>query len=360
MGARVAFAVAALVATAALAACGGSADGDGDGDREGGEAHANNPFYGVISAEPLPGGTELTRLGDGGVGTLRVNLAWGSVQSGPEAPYDWSHYDPVVADAARNGIQVLATVYGSPGWVSATAEIPPQGLSLFNFAEFVRAAVERYGANGSFWSDHLDVPKVPIADWQIWNEPNFSLFWKPAPDPRRYVELLRVFHDAVKAADRNARILLGGLFPTPENDPTMESFMSQLYRLGAASLFDVAALHPYAPAPDDALRWVAELRTLMRRFGDARKPIWITEVGWASGGAPSGLTVGPARQTAYLRRTFEHAASERDRLGIAGVVWYSLADTPGPFWPGHCGLFTVAGSAKPSWRAFTDAAGGTS
>jgi hypothetical protein len=48
MGARVAFAVAALLATAALAACGGGADGDGDGEREGGEGHANDPFYGVI------------------------------------------------------------------------------------------------------------------------------------------------------------------------------------------------------------------------------------------------------------------------------------------------------------------------
>jgi hypothetical protein len=359
MGVRVAFAVAALLATAALAGCGGGADGDGDGDREGGEGHANDPFYGVISAEPLPGGSELARLGDGGVGTLRVNLAWAYVQSGPDAPYDWSHYDQVVADAARNGIRVLATVYGSPGWVSPRAEIPPRGLSLFSFAEFVQAAVERYGPNGSFWSDHHDLPRIPIADWQIWNEPNFSLFWKPAPDPRGYVELLRVFHDAAKGADRSARILLGGLFPTPENDPTMESFISQLYRLGAASLFDAAALHPYAATPDDALRWVAELRALMRRFGDARKPIWITEVGWASGGAPSGLTVDPERQAAYLSRAFMGAGAARDRLGIAGVVWYALKDTPGPFWPGHCGLFRLDGAPKPSWPAFARVAGGT-
>jgi hypothetical protein len=81
VGARVAFAVAALLATAALAACGGGADGDGDGDRKGGEGHATYPLYGVISAEPLPGGAALTRLGDGGVGTLRVNLAWGYVRT---------------------------------------------------------------------------------------------------------------------------------------------------------------------------------------------------------------------------------------------------------------------------------------
>jgi Glycosyl hydrolase catalytic core len=91
----------------------------------------------------------------------------------------------------------------------------------------------------------------------------------------------------------------------------MESFMSQLYRLGAATLFDAAALHPYAATPDDVLRLVAELRALMRLFGDAGKPIWITEAGWASGGTASALTVDP------------------ERLGIVGVVWYSLRDMPG-------------------------------
>jgi hypothetical protein len=115
----------------------------------------------------------------------------------------------------------------------------------------------------------------------------------------------------------------------------MESFMSQLYRLGAATLFDAAALHPYAATPDDVLRLVAELRALMRLFGDAGKPIWITEAGWASGGTASALTVDP------------------ERLGIVGVVWYSLRDMPGPFWPGHCELFragrkdeAVLGGAK--------------
>jgi polysaccharide biosynthesis protein PslG len=356
MRSRAALIFGALVAAAVLAGCGGNDDGgDSAGERE---ARANDPFYGVISAEPLPDGPMLARLGHAGVGTLRVNLAWGVVQPGPGAAYDWSHYDPAVAGAARNGVRVLATVYSSPTWAEPTSETPPLGRSLRGFEEFVSAAAKRYGAGGSFWSSHPDLPELPIMDWQLWNEPNFSLFWKPAPDPRGYLELLRPFHAAVKDADPEARILLGGLFPTPRGDPTMESFLSAIYRAGARGLFDAAAIHPYSAAPDDALRRVAELRTLMRRFGDNEKPIWITEVGWASGGAPSGLTVDPKRQAAYLTETFELAADRRERLGIAGVVWYSLRDTPGPFWPGHSGLFELDGTPKPSWQAFRELAGG--
>ena len=100
----------------------------------------------------------LARMGRGGVGTLRINLSWGSVQSSPDADYDWTHYDLVIGGAALNGIRVLATVYGSPPWAESTPEHPPLGSAQTRFDSFVRAAVQRYGADGSFWKEHPDLP----------------------------------------------------------------------------------------------------------------------------------------------------------------------------------------------------------
>ncbi|HEY1237889.1 MAG TPA: hypothetical protein VGE91_06085, partial [Solirubrobacterales bacterium] len=341
----------ATIALAALAAilitaCGGG--GGGGSDSGDGGSRANDPFYGVISAEPLPGSDQLAQLGDGGVGTLRINFAWGSVQSGPDAPYDWSHYDPVVLGAARGGIRVLATIYSTPSWVASTAEVPPLGSQLSNFENFARAAVKRYGSDGTFWAAHPDVPKLPITNWQLWNEPNSPLFWKPNPDADQYLSLLRGFSSAVRGVDPAARIVLGGLFPTPTNGISLDDFLSALYDGGGRDLFDAVALHPYARTPRDAINRVAQARETMRRHGDADKPIWITEVGWASRGTPPGLVVGPAGQADYVRQIFQLASAARDRLGIAGVVWYSLNDTPGPLWVGHCGLFTVEGTPKPA------------
>jgi hypothetical protein len=338
--------------------CGGNAGGGGGGGGQGPNERPNDPFYGVISAEPLPGSEELARMGDGGVGTLRVNLAWGSVQPAPQAPYDWSTYDLLIAGAAVKGMRVLATVYGSASWAEPTPEHPPLGSALPAFARFVRAAVRRYGVGGSFWSEHPTIPRRPIVDWQLWNEPNFGLFWKPAPSVSGYLRLLRTFHGAVKGAAAGGHVLLAGLFPTPGGGIFMRDFITELYRRGGGGLFDAAAIHPYAANPARAIALTAELRSLLDREGDPNKPIWITEVGWASGGAPSGLTVGPARQADYLTQIFRLARAERDRVGIAGVVWYSLTDTPGPLWVGHCGLFRLDGSAKPAWRAFVSAAGG--
>jgi polysaccharide biosynthesis protein PslG len=345
-----------LVVLLALAGCGGS-DSGAAGDSG---TNANDPFFGVISAEPLPDAPMLARLGRGGAGTLRINLAWGTVQTGPNAPYDWSHYDPVVANAARAGVRVLATVYSSPTWAEPSPETPPLGSSLPGFRSFARAAAERYGAGGTFWATHPDLPELPITDWQVWNEPNSPLFWKPDPNAAQYMTLLRAFRSAVKEADPRAQILLGGLFPTPAGGISMNRFLGELYDAGGRGQFDAVAIHPYASTPQIALARIANERRITERFGDPDVPIWVTEVGWASRGVPPGLVVGPAGQANYVTQTFELAAAQRDRLGIAGVIWYSLKDTPGPIWVGHCGLFRLDGSPKPAWEAFAEVADGSS
>jgi hypothetical protein len=344
-----------LLAAAALAGCGGSGGGT-----TAPPATANNPFYGVLAGEPLPGDSEIDRLGSAKLGTLRVNLAWGSVQHEQDGAYDWDHYDSVVGQAAKNGIRVLPTVYSSPTWAEATPEVPPLGPALPGFEDFVRAAVERYGPNGSFWEDNSDVPKLPITTWQLWNEANSEFFWKPAPDVGQYVTLLRAFHSAVKDVDPSAQVLLSGLFPKPPaGGPLAADFLSEIYGSGGRGLFDAVAAHPYARTPQDAIASVETTRNVMDRFGDSAMPIWVTEIGWASGGAPSGVTVGPERQAQYLTEAFNLLADNRDRLKIAGVVWYSLNDQPGPIWVGHCGLFNLDGTAKPAWNAFVQLTGGS-
>jgi hypothetical protein len=338
-----------------LGGCGGGGQ-SGTGSSSG----APRGFYGVISAEPLPNAAELARLGRGRVGTLRVNLAWGSVQATPGAAYDWSHYDSVVGQAAKNGIRVLATVYSSPTWAEPTPEYPPLGDRLPQFEDFARAAVRRYGSDGSFWKENPGLPKLPITNWQLWNEPNSPLFWKPRPDPAEYLALLRGFDRTARAADSRARILTGGLFPTPRGGIAMGHFMAALYRGGAKGLFNAAAIHPYAANPQNAIASTQNLRDVMDRFDDPEARLWITEVGWASAGQPSGLTVGPERQATYLTQTFELAAQNRERLGLDGVIWYSLNDTLGSVWPARCGLFALDGEPKPSWDAFVALTGGAS
>jgi hypothetical protein len=118
-------------------------------------------------------------------------------------------------------------------------------------------------------------------------------------------------------------------------------------------------MHPYATTPRDALESVRDTRKIMARFKDKRTPLWITEIGWATGGIRTPLTVSPKRQAAYLRQTFGLLGKNRGRLRIAGVVWYSWRDLPGGIWFNHTGLFTEGLQPKPSWNAFVRLTGGS-
>ncbi|HKH23776.1 MAG TPA: hypothetical protein VKA88_09135, partial [Solirubrobacterales bacterium] len=151
-------------------------------------ASAPPEFYGVIAAND-PESSEVARMGAGGVGTLRFNLVWGTVQPGPRARIDWTHYDQLIGDAARAGIRVLPTVYSSPPWAAARNYYPPARRTWRRFARFVRSAASRYGYGGIFWTEHPEIPRLPVRVWQFWNEPNLQGFWRPNLSPKSYVRV---------------------------------------------------------------------------------------------------------------------------------------------------------------------------
>jgi polysaccharide biosynthesis protein PslG len=326
-----------------------------------GAATAPRAFYGVIPAND-PDASEIARMGAGKVGTLRINFVWGAVQPTAGAAYDWSHYDAIIEAAADQGIRVLPTVYSSPAWVAAKTNYPPSKAHLNDFRAFVQAAAARYGANGSFWLLHPLTPKLPIIDWQLWNEVNSPSFWYRKPNAKQYVGLLRVFSGGIRSGDPSAKVVLAGLFRTPQvkHGINLDRFLPSIYRSKAKPLFDAVAVHPYATTPRDALQAVRETRQIMSKYKDKKTPLWITEIGWATGGSPpTALTVSPQRQATYLRKAYGLMAANRGRFKIAGVIWYSWRDVPGGIWFQHTGLFSQDFDPKPAWNAFTGLTGGT-
>jgi polysaccharide biosynthesis protein PslG len=325
-------------------------------------AHAAAPraFYGLIPAtDPDP--SEIARMGAGKVGTLRINFVWGAVQPTEGSAFDWSHYDAIIGAAAQQGIRVMPTVYSSPDWVAKRTNFPPTGRFRGPFEAFVRAAAQRYGSNGTFWSSNPSIPKLPVIDWQLWNEMNSPSFWFHKPSAKQYVSLLKVFNRGIKAGDPSAKIVLGGLFRTPRirNGVPLDRYLPGIYRAKGKKYFDAAAMHPYSTTPKDALRAVKETRAIMAQFKDKKAKLWITEIGWATGGDPTPLTVSPQRQASYLRQSFNVLAANRKRLKIAGVVWYSWRDLPGGIWFNHTGLFTQEFDPKPAWNAFVSLTDGS-
>ena len=53
------------------------------------------------------------------------------------------------------------------------AAATPRGTAAYT--QFLTALVGRYGPSGSLWAEQPGLPRMPIRDWQIWNEPNLTL-----------------------------------------------------------------------------------------------------------------------------------------------------------------------------------------
>ncbi|HET7590864.1 MAG TPA: hypothetical protein VFK14_11870 [Solirubrobacterales bacterium] len=323
-------------------------------------------FFGIAPQTAI-GPRDTARMRAGGVDTIRTMVNWSAIQQSPRPEYDWGGLDDIVALAAESHLEVLPFLISTPRWLAHDWRTLPvgNGRQRRAWAQFVRAAVERYGRRGEFWREHgpfsaQPLPKLPIRAWQIWNEENFFYFARP-PSPGRYARLLAITHQAMRRADPRAQLVLGGLFGNPGQRPPRAydavDFLDRLYRHGAKGRFDAAALHPYA-AKIGALRSTVEaVRRVMIEHRDRRAGLYLTEMGWGSQFDPRVVSfeVGLHGQARELRRSYRYLIGNHGRLGLRQIDWFSWKDLPG-----SCNFCDSAGlfrrgfrfHPKPAWHAF--------
>ncbi len=159
------------------------------------------------------------------------------------------------------------------------------------------------------------------------------------------------------------------MFGTPlggrEPGASAWDFLARLYRQkGASKDFDGVAVHPYASKITKVLAQVDLLRDVMVEGRDKRTGLWITEIGWSSGGAPNPLNRGLEGQADRLSQVFRKFVRKRRKLNLESLIWYSWRDNT---WPARAcavrcpksGLLNENGTTKPSFDAFTRFTGGS-
>jgi len=318
---------------------------------------------GVHARELTP--EQANRVVRGGARLIRTTLQWGEVEPERGRGYDWHSYDRLMTITAARGLGFLPVLIGSPAWAAPASAQPPSQHAMPAYLHFVRSAVRRYGPGGEFWRMHPDLDRKPIKAWQVWNEPNLPAFWAD-PDPDAYVRMLRAVSSTIRGEDPDATIVLAGMPRSVVTYP-IDEYLADLYEIPRfARLFDAVAVHAYAGDVAGLTSVVDDTRELMDRAGDAAKPIWVTEFGWASAGPArdAARVKTPAEQAALLRDAVEELRSAAAESGVRVVVWYDLQDYSRPLaepdrFTWHTGLFGSDGSPKPAWNAFTEVAGGS-
>ena len=330
---------------------------------------AGTEFYGIVQ------GTldlqDYQGMQAANVHTERFLLRWRSIEP-TQGSFDWTDVDNLIGQLASHGIRPLPFAWGSPTWVGSGALAQPPINSDADKAaweDFLTRAVARYGPGGSYWGAPYhqkygaSAVALPVQYWQIWNEPNLKKFFTPgatvAQSAQTYDTLLKISHDAIKAKDPKALIVLAGM--PGFGDSKAWVFLDNIYAVpGIKNYFDVTALHPYARDIDEFRRELLQFRASEVNHGDGATPIWLTEWGWGSGPPDQfGHNVGPSGQQTMLNKAVKLILAQRTAWNVQRMYWFLWRDPqPGSFYAHLCSICGTAGllrynrTAKPALATF--------
>lgn len=306
----------------------------------------------------------------------------GFVATDPTSPgYSWGNIDLVIEAAEAAGLTPILDIGEPPVWAYDTAPTGVNGGSpnVADLGDFATALATHF--NGLT----LGVPPEHV--FQVWNEPNLSLYMSPV-SASKYRDMVNAVADAVHTIDPTNLVVAGGLdpygHPKSKNQKWYAvgplAFMRSLLCLSKGSYphptcnnpiqFDVWSHHPYTPyihggpfarakVPDDVeLGDLPKMRSLLQagvrlKHVVSAHPVqfWVTEFGWN--------TNPPRKHSASLAlaaRWTAESLHQMWRSGVSLVTWFLLEDMPSPSYY-KSGLFFRAPSVdqarpKPTRTAF--------
>ncbi|MDP4275819.1 MAG: hypothetical protein Q8907_16245, partial [Bacteroidota bacterium] len=187
---------------------------------------------------PEPPVTFIPSLNELGVHSTKVYLIWHQIE--PEkGKYNWETVD-FLLNQIKPEDQVLVSIFSSSTWATktTTAMLPSSpAKSADDYYNFIYRLVKHC--------------KGKIKYWQNDCEPNNPVYWSGSVD--EFISELRVFHKAVKDADKGAKVVLGGYdglfnppgdFQYPGQEKSLEFFQKTISE--ASDCFDIFDIRLYA------------------------------------------------------------------------------------------------------------------
>jgi polysaccharide biosynthesis protein PslG len=260
-----------------------------------------------------------------GVRSVRSVFSWAAIQPDAGQPPNFADTDALVARAARNDVEILPIVMYAPVWARSSADDPASPpRSNDDYVAFLNALVARYGPSGSFWAEHSDVPKRPLRIWQVWNEPQLRYQWADPNWETSYGRLLLAAYAALKKADPGCKVVLAGA-----TNFAWDALEGLYNKGGIKGHFDIAALHPYTGSAGRVVKAATLFRAVLKKHGDGKKQVWITELTWpASKGRvnpPKGLASLPTTNSGMATRLTRSYKLLRRSQVVQRAYWYTWA-----------------------------------
>ena len=327
-------------------------------------------FVGMVAQDVFAGSSsyqskQLTAMRAAGVTIVRQVFDWSIIER-RLGRFDFSAYDGAVLAAARHGIEIMPILFNPPASLSARPRhnhthgtYPPK--SLTSIAAFAQAAVRWFGPGGSFWKAHKSVTALPIRVWQIWDEPNLSVYWLPRPSATQYVALLASAARAIHAVDPGAEVVSGGIPQSNLPGISLITYLKALLAAGAAHAINTLGVNAYSRTAAGMITILREVRATLNAGGASGVAIRVTEFGWSDAGPPDTFKLGPTGQATQISAVIHDFGADASALDLKGFVYYDWRDArpyagAPDFWGLHTGLLKLDGKPKPALAAFSAAA----
>ena len=294
------------------------------------------------------------RTAQAGMAWWRLWLRWDDIQNTP-AEYHWKGLDDVVAEAEKNGLRLYLNITGGAHSFQKTPWAPGEKWGVMSpgcFAPADRAAWKR------FLTALATRYKGRIPAYQIWNEPDARNGLYPF-DPRVYVSILQDSAAALRAADPQALIGLGGFCAALSGEGRGKTNFNQnssawpagaFYRLNPQDYYDIVDCHFYSISEpgqswDRVYEDVKQTVRYLQTVGEDKKSLWDSEVSMYSGrvGQNGGWANVPCLSENQQANELIKLHVQSLAAGVSRTFWFGFT--------GDIGIVNDNLSPKPAYAA---------
>lgn len=258
-----------------------------------------------------------------GIKYLRISFGWDAIEHEKDN-YDWLFWDDFVKTGVEEyGITMIPYICYTPAWNS------PEPADSFYYWNNPPKDFEQFG---EFMFDLVSRYKKYIKTWELWNEPDISIYWR-TQDVKTFAEFTKIGAVAVKKADPDAKVVLGGIAYRPE-------WIESLFKdHGVSEYVDVVNCHNYFETwhhnpVEEVTKYINDVYNVVDKYGNDQ-PIWMAEVGYST--FKQGSMVSDSYSAYY---EYEHTpayqavdlvkrvALVRSTGQIDAMAWYEIKDLP--------------------------------
>jgi len=310
----------------------------------------SNPSGSIFGAYLFPANNAsgLAQLDEANLNWTRVDVSWKTIEP-TSGNIDWSKaasFDAMLRNAVNAGMTPVVILGDTPGWALKSG-FACGAIDTAYFAEFARfaaQAVQRY-SSGPYSVLHYEFYNEPDAPGTLgcWGDPSDTVYF----GGYHYGMMLQSVYPAVKAANPQAQMLVGGLLldcdpvnPPAGRDCTPAKFLEGALESGAGAAFDGVSYHAYdyysAPGDYSNPNWHASrtangpsflakaafLKDLLARYGAAGKPLYNSEFALFHG-TPGELATNSsveATKSAYIIESMAGFLA----IGDKSAIWHEV------------------------------------